>query len=436
MFGSSKKITTLTRELELTRVQAEQNKSMLEAISRSMAVIEFEPNGTIITANDNFTATVGYHLNEIVGNHHRMFCEPQYSRTAEYNDFWQEINNGAFLSGQFARLTKEGRKIWLEASYNPIFDRDKNLVKVVKFATDITDKVTRRQEQESMVNAISRSMAIIEFNMNGEIITANENFLAATHYALHDIQGQHHRIFCESSLSDSSEYAGFWASLNRGEFQSGRYKRVDKHGNVLWLEASYNPIFDASGHLVKVIKFAVDITARVINATETREFAAETSEQADISARQGKDIVRDTVKLMDSLSRDVGGASERLQALNTQADKINNIVNTISGIADQTNLLALNAAIEAARAGEQGRGFAVVADEVRQLAARTSSSTTEIAEVVKKNLELSSQATSSMAQSTEHIHSGTVLVSNLSDTIEGINAGVMAIGQAIERLED
>ena len=431
-FGNKKEL--IAKELENSKQQVNELSANLDAINRSMAVIEFTPDGKVITANDNFLSTMGYDLDEIKNKHHRMFCPEQYATSAEYKAFWQELNQGQFLTGQFERLAKGDIAIWLEASYNPVFDQQNNLVKIIKFAADITDKITNSQAQASMVNAINRSMAVIEFNLNGEVITANDNFLTTTQYHLTEIQGKHHQIFCDQELVNSSEYSAFWQDLNQGQYKSGQYKRLDKHGNIIWLEASYNPIFDANGKQVKVIKFATDITLKVERANEARDLASETSNQADQSAQKGMDIVKETVTLMTNLSKDITLASESLYALNTQGDKINNIVNTISGIADQTNLLALNAAIEAARAGEQGRGFAVVADEVRQLAARTSSSTTEIADVVKKNVELSNQATKSMEQSTIQIADGAALVENLNNTIADINAGVTAIGEAIERL--
>ena len=433
-FGNKKEL--ITKELADSKQQVNELSAKLDAINRSMAVIEFTPDGKVITANDNFLSTMGYDLDEIKNKHHRMFCPEQYTNSAEYKAFWQELNQGQFLTGQFERLAKGDKAIWLEASYNPVFDQQNNLVKIIKFAADITDKITKSQAQASMVNAINRSMAVIEFNLNGEVITANDNFLTTTQYHLNEIQGKHHQIFCDQELVNSSEYSAFWHDLNQGQYKSGQYKRLDKHGNIIWLEASYNPIFDVNGKQVKVIKFATDITYKVERANEARDLASETSNQADQSAQKGMDIVKETVTLMTNLSKDITLASESLYALNTQGDKINNIVNTISGIADQTNLLALNAAIEAARAGEQGRGFAVVADEVRQLAARTSSSTTEIADVVKKNVELSNQATKSMEQSTIQIADGAALVENLNNTIADINAGVTAIGEAIERLND
>ena len=435
MFGAWKKANEESQTLvSQLKNQLSESDAILNAIDRSMAVIEFTPRGEILKANNNFLQTVGYSANEIIGKHHKIFCCNEYANSQEYKNFWNSLNNGEFFSGEFERQDKHGNIIWLEASYNPIYNEHGVLEKVVKFASNITDKVEKAQLQESMVNAMSRSMAVIEFDMSGKVLTANDNFLSATGYRLEQIQGQHHRMFCDPELSASREYSDMWNTLNRGQFVSGQFKRVDAAGNELWLEASYNPIFNIKGDLDRVIKFATDVTSRITASQSARDIAYSTSLQADESAQQGSEVVAQTIELMTSLSTDISQASENLDALNKQSDQITNIVATISSIAEQTNLLALNAAIEAARAGEQGRGFAVVADEVRGLAARTSSSTTEIADVVKKNVELSQLATDTMQASIEQVSSGTELVEKLSTSISEINAGVNQIVQSMDQL--
>ena len=406
----------------------------LNAIDRAMAVIEFSPEGRILTANENFLATVGYRLEDIKGKHHKIFCTKELVNSTEYQIFWQDLNSGDFLSGQFERVNQSGNTIWLEASYNPVFDKHNKLTKVVKFASNITNRIEQAQQQDGITRAISRSMAVIEFEVDGRIITANDNFLSTTGYNLEDIKGKYHRIFCDDSLVRSSEYDQMWRDLNSGEVLSGQFKRIDRQGNVLWLEATYNPIYDGKGNLLKIVKFASDITARVELAEDTREAAATTSQEADSSTQKGGEIVTNAIALMNQLTTDMSQASESIAALNKQSDQINNIVSTISGIAEQTNLLALNAAIEAARAGEQGRGFAVVADEVRQLAGRTSASTTEIADVVQENVTLSAHATQSMEQSGDRVAQGVSLIEELNETIANINAQVSSIVEVVDRL--
>jgi methyl-accepting chemotaxis protein len=435
MFGFTSKANNEVQALLDQEIQRSAEVSaQLDAIGRAMATIEFKPDGTIITANDNFLAVMGFNLEDIEGKHHCIFCDPSYTKTNEYQEFWSNLNSGELVRGQFERFTKTGDSLWLEASYNPVYSAAGELIKVVKFATDITEQVEEAQEQKSIINALDRAMAMIEFDSSGHILTANENFLVTAGYSLDELKGKHHRIFCEESLYKSTEYQQFWQKLNAGEFVSGQFKRLNSHGDIIWLEASYNPIFDVKGNLSKIVKFASDITERVTTANAAQDKAYTTSLETDKSAQEGAGVVQKTISLMKSLSQDIQTASTNLDELNKQADQINNIVNTISSIADQTNLLALNAAIEAARAGEQGRGFAVVADEVRQLAARTSTSTTEIGDVVNKNLELSKAVTSTMESSLALVDSGVEEVERLSDVISDINKGVSSIVEVINSL--
>ena len=435
MFGSwNKGHTDNSAELQRLREENKELQAKFDAVHRSMAVIVFTPDGEIIRVNGNFLQASGYSEQEIVGKHHRMFCTSEYANSSEYRELWQSLRRGELQSGEFERINKSGNIIWLEASYNPIFDDNGKVVQVIKLASDITARAEQNNEQARLNDAISRSMAIIEFDMSGRIITANDNFLSTMGYRLEQIEGQYHRMFCDSELANSSEYQSMWSTLNRGQFVSGQFKRIDASGNTIWLEASYNPLFNIRGELTKVVKFATDVTARVNASSEAREVAYSTSLKADKSAQAGAKIVKETIDIMTSLSSDISAASNNLDALNKQSDQINNIVSTISSIAEQTNLLALNAAIEAARAGEQGRGFAVVADEVRGLAARTSSSTTEIADVVKKNIELSQLATNTMQSSIEQVSQGTELVEELSTSISEINSGIDEIVQTMDNL--
>lgn len=424
------------KEVEKLNTDVKDFSSKLAAIDRSMAVIEFDTNGKILAANENFIATVGYSLNELTDQHHKIFCSPKYVQSAEYTEFWKKLNSGEFLTGEFERFSKSGECIWLEASYNPVFDDEGNIIKVIKFATDITKRTSISMECESIIDAIGRSMAVIEFHPNGQIIKANDNFLKATGYQLDEIEGQHHKIFCDEKLINSSRYTEFWNKLNRGEFVSGQFTRIDKSGNDLWLEASYNPIFGTGEKLIKVIKFASDITPKILAGKKAKQAASDTSIKADASAQKGSETLEEIIQLINKLTDDIQVASQNLSALNKQSDQINNIVKTISDIAEQTNLLALNAAIEAARAGEQGRGFAVVADEVRELAGRTSSATSEIAEVVKQNIELSAQANESMQASSQQVTDSVELIKSLSTTISEVNAGMSEIVSAIQNLDN
>lgn len=254
----------IKKELTISKQRLADCEATLAALGGSMALIEFQPDGTILGANHNFLSVMGYRLEEIHSRHHRLFCTPKYANSVAYQGFWSRLSNGEFINDRFLRLDKQGREIWLEASYNPVRDASGRVIKVVKIATDVTDRVRKEQEQESQINAINRSMATIEFNRQGEVISANENFLAAMGYRLDEIVGKHHRLFCERSESESNEYRQFWERLNHGEFFSGNFKRLNNQGQTVWLRATYNPVFDASGSLYKVVKFASDITAQVL----------------------------------------------------------------------------------------------------------------------------------------------------------------------------
>ena len=238
------------------------NAAKVAAISRSQAVIEFALDGTIITANENFLGAVGYGLDEIVGRHHSMFCDPDYAKSAEYKSFWADLAEGQFKSAAFQRFAKGGREVWIQASYNPVFDAAGKPIKVIKFATDITEQTQRSADLAAQIEAISRVQAVIAFNLDGTIIEANENFLTTVGYRLDEIVGQHHSMFCDPDYARTSEYAQFWERLRAGQFEAAEFQRFGKNGKEVWIQASYNPVLDAAGRVVKVVKFATDISER------------------------------------------------------------------------------------------------------------------------------------------------------------------------------
>ncbi len=238
-------------------------QAIIDALNASQAVIEFTPNGDILHANENFLSALGYGLSEIVGNHHRIFCEPSFVNSAQYGQFWQNLSRGIFQSGEFKRIAKGGRIVWIQASYNPIRNNKGEIVKVVKFASDITDAKNAAIDAKGKIDAINRSQAVIEFKPSGEILHANENFLGAVGYGLNEIVGNFHKMFCEPNYAKSNEYSQFWDALRAGKFQSAEYKRIGKGGREIYIQASYNPIFDDTGAVIKVVKFATDITEMV-----------------------------------------------------------------------------------------------------------------------------------------------------------------------------
>ncbi|WP_341674882.1 PAS domain-containing methyl-accepting chemotaxis protein [Niveibacterium sp. SC-1] len=374
-----RKLRTQLHKLESSHSEQAQ---LLQAIDRSMALIEFTPEGVIVTANPNFLAVTGYAQDELAGQHHRMLCDPEYAQSPAYVTLWDRLRRGEFVTGKFKRRGKGGRSIWLEASYNPIRDAAGTVLRVVKFAQDVTQATEEAEEYANRMKAIDQSMAVISFLPDGTILNANANFLNAVGYSLEEVIDQHHRIFCTQEYTASPAYAAFWRKLNGGQHVNGLFPRVGKDGRMLWLEASYNPMFDSNGRLYKIMKFAADVTEREAKVQEDMEIVEKAQalarETQDVS-RAGGEIIDKTVSEMRAIADRAREAAETIQGLGVQSSRINGIVGTIRAIADQTNLLALNAAIEAARAGESGRGFAVVADEVRKLAERTTQSTNEVA---------------------------------------------------------
>lgn len=261
--------------MDVTKAQAESAEASgkLAAIDRSTAVIEFDTNGNVVAANEMFLRTMGYDRSELIGKHHRTCCDPDYAKSEEYANFWRKLAAGEYQAGIFPRIGKDGRRVWIRATYNPIVDADGKLTKVVKYAHDITDQKLAAADAEGKVAAISRAQAVIEFTPDGMILDANENFLSATGYYRDDVVGKHHKMFCDAEQVTSVEYARFWADLSHGEFVAGEFRRRNKKGEEIWLAATYNPIFDGLGNVVKVVKFATDITERKKSAIEGKSRA-------------------------------------------------------------------------------------------------------------------------------------------------------------------
>ena len=396
---------------------ARDREQLFLALDKSQAIIEFSVDGIILRANTNFLKTLGYALSEIFGKHHSMFVEPAARDSREYADFWSKLRAGEFQSAVYKRIGKGGREVWIEASYNPVLGKDGKPTKIVKFATDITQRTRQFADLKGQVEAIGKSSAVISFELDGTIIEANANFLSTLGYTAEEVVGRHHSMFVEEAFVRSPEYRTFWDNLRAGQFSTGQFKRLGKGGKAVWIEASYNPILTPDGKPYKVVKFATDITRQVemlanlqklinTNFTEIEQAidrsnaeagaavnaATQTSVNVQTIASSAEELAASVAEISESMARSRGAsdtafaetnaAGEATQRLLDAAKSMGGIVSLIQDIAGQINLLALNATIESARAGEAGRGFAVVASEVKNLANQAAKATEQISKEI------------------------------------------------------
>ena len=424
----------LKAQLQACQTRLDEEQGIIEAIKAGAATVIFSPEGIIQEASTPFLALMGYGAAELIGQPHSQLCPRAWGESGDYRQFWRRLAQGEVQSGTFERVNRQGETRWLEATYFPVKHQGR-VTRVLKMASDVTEQHQRLERLEALTEALDRSRAMIEFTPNGDILHANANFLSVMGYTLGEIAGRHHRIFCDEAFL--REQPRFWEELARGQFKSGLFMRHNSRGQAVWLEATYNPIRDGSGKVVRVVKFASDITARIEQNHATREaarLAHSTAQETLHSAEEGAGLLRAVVQTSSLIASQVDEAIALIGQLNEQSRSIEAIVSTISAIADQTNLLALNAAIEAARAGEQGRGFAVVADEVRQLAARTSLSTDEIAKVVQKNRELTARVTDDMAGVAGSAELGKQQIASVDKLMSEIHQEADRVSQTVSAL--
>ncbi len=410
-------------------------RGQIEAINRSQAVIEFDLDGMILAANDNFLGAMGYSLVEVVGQHHRMFVDGAYAASAEYRQFWAELRAGTFRSDEFKRVGKNGREVWIRATYNPILDENGVPMKVVKYASDVTEAKLQNANFKGQISAINKSQAVIEFNLDGTIVTANENFLAATGYSLPEIQGQHHRMFVEPQHSSSSEYQEFWARLKRGEFVSGEFCRIGKGGREVWIQASYNPIFDLNGEPCKVVKYATDIST----TKELERQMNNAQEKIVLDAQEQERKVGELLAIVNSVASgnlnvampDLGedsiglvaaGFDKAIQAIRTTLTQVRRVAGDVA-----TNSQTLAAASEEIASGAQEQASSLE---------ETAASLEQITSAVKQNTDNSVQAQQLSSGSREVAEAGGSVVGEAVDAMTAINKSTGKAADIITTIDE
>jgi len=354
-------------------------EAIVAAIGKSQAVIEFQMDGTVITANQNFLSVLGYSLDEIRGHHHSMFVEPAYRQSPEYREFWAALNRGEYQAAEYKRIGKAGKEVWIQASYNPILDAKGKPVKVVKFATDITEQTLINADYAGQIAAISKSQAVIEFDMDGTIRFANDNFLQVLWYTLDEVKGRHHSMFVDDAARRSPEYQEFWRALNRGEYQAAEYKRIGKGGREVWIQASYNPILDLNKKPCKVVKFATDVTATVSAAIELRTKVAQISSFVALAADgdltgeitvSGQDPIGQVGERLSSFFRELRLSLQKIgesaQSVGSASEQLTAISQQLSGNAEET---ATQATVVSAASEEVSKNVSVVAASSEEMLA-------------------------------------------------------------------
>ncbi|MBR0990822.1 PAS domain-containing methyl-accepting chemotaxis protein [Bradyrhizobium japonicum] len=422
--GKPVKVIKIATEITAKKLRSMADASKIAAINRAQAVIEFKLDGTIVSANQNFCGALGYSLAEIEGKHHSLFIPQAERDSAAYREFWQKLNRGEVQAGEFKRIGKGGKEVWILASYNPVMDDTGKPFGVVKFATDVTAEKLKNADLAGQIAAIDKAQAVIEFHMDGTILTANANFLGALGYSLAEIKGKHHSMFVEPGERDGAAYREFWAALNRGEYQAAEYKRIGKGGKEIYIQASYNPILDLNGKPFKVVKYATDVTKQVLvrmgneRVRAMMESVAAGSEELNASVREISEAMTKSRETAAGAVEQVSSADAQAQRLTDAAQAMSGIVEMISNITGQINLLALNATIESARAGEAGRGFAVVASEVKGLANQAKQATDKIGQEIGSLNQISGDVVGALSSIKQAINNVSEYVTSTAAAIE------------------
>src|SRR3954469_20635571 len=422
--GKTVMVAKIATDITEKKIRSMADASKIAAVGRAQAVVEFKLDGTIVTANENFCKVLGYSLPEIEGKHHSMFIAEAERNGTAYRELWAKLNRGEYQAGEFKRIGKGGKEVWILASYNPLLDENGKPFGVAKFATDVTAEKLKNADLAGQIAAIEKAQAVIEFNMDGTIVAANENFLGALGYSLAEIKGKHHSMFVEASERDGNGYREFWAALGRGQYQAAEYKRIGKGGREVYIQASYNPILDLNGKPFKVVKYATDTTRQVLvrmgneRVRGMMESVAAGSEELNASVREISEAMTKSRETAMSAVEQVASADAQAQRLTEAAKAMSGIIEMINSITSQINLLALNATIESARAGEAGRGFAVVASEVKSLANQAKQATDKIGQEIGSLNGISGDVVSALGSIKQAISNVSEYVTSTAAAIE------------------
>jgi methyl-accepting chemotaxis protein len=351
--------------LDIRRLFRSKAKNVVTALDKALAIIEFDPSGKILSANEQFCAVMGYRPSEIIGKHHRIFVKPEYAASQAYQDFWRKLGRGEFEQQEYLRIAKGGRQVWIQASYNPVRNASGKVSSIVKVASDTTDAKLRNATFEAKLEAISRVQGVIEFTPTGEVIDANDNFLAVLGYRRDEVKGKHHRMFVDPVHAKSPEYQEFWRKLNSGQFIAGEFKRVGKGNKEVWIQASYNPIFNLDHEVTSIVKFATDITGRVRAVTEV---AAGLTELADNNLEHRLNVAFD--KAYETLRSDYNNSLEGLQATISQVASSAETINAgTQSIASSTGGMSRRIEQQAAGLEQTAAALVQITETVKQSAA-------------------------------------------------------------------
>ena len=427
--GKPVKVVKFAIDVTASKEKAADAAGQLQAISKSQAVIEFDLRGNILTANENFCATMGYKLPELVGQHHRLFIPKEGHDTPAYRDFWQTLAEGKYHADEFRRIAKDGSPRWLQASYNPIFDTFGKVYKVVKFATDITQEKNRAAENSGQMAAIYKVQAVIEFDLEGKILTANENFCTTMGYSLEEIRGQRHALFVDPDHAKSEEYRRFWQNLRQGEFQSGEFRRLGKNGREVWIRGSYNPIFDSEGRPFKVVKYATDSTPRK-NAIDAIQLALSELAEGNLTARVNTVLSSE----FDSLRQNFNMACEKLDRVMVGVvDHAATIQNETSEISQASDNLSRRTEQQAATLEQTAAAIDQLTASVRS-ASELSSLASKMVSDAKQSAEKSGVVVRDAVKAMDEIAESSSKISKITSVIDEIafQTNLLALNAGVE----